>query len=144
MFALVDGESVTVGELPFSARRQDMGRVVHDLPGTGRRWRQACGWFEVVDTEPPAHGDGEVAEFTVELVDGRPVKVWTVRPLTVDELAVRDRRARLAAAADVLREWAAEAALVTVTSTNAVQVLNVVVDRLAVFFDRFADLLEER
>jgi hypothetical protein len=56
-----------------------------------------------------------------------------------------DREAKLAAAGQAvvaLRAWADDAAGVTVTAGNAVAVLQTMVARLAVFFDRFADLLE--
>lgn len=45
-------------------------------------------------------------------------------------------------AAKVLKQWARDADKVNVTSQNAVQTLQVVVDRLGIFFDNFADLLE--
>lgn len=51
--------------------------------------------------------------------------------------------AQLTNAVAVLRQWAADADAVTVTSGNAVATLATVVDRLGVFFDRFADLLED-
>lgn len=44
-------------------------------------------------------------------------------------------------AISVLRQWADDAQSTTVISGNAVAVLTVVVGRLGVFFDRFADLL---
>ncbi len=43
-----------------------------------------------------------------------------------------------------LRQWAIDADGTTVTSGNAVVVLQQVVDRLGVFFDRFADLVESK
>ena len=52
------------------------------------------------------------------------------------------RRARYHTAIGWLRDAAADAEAVTVTSGNAVQVLQVTVDRMAVFFEHFADLLE--
>lgn len=118
MFAHVEGGTVTEwGPLPFSARRQDTGRVVHDLPGTGAKWRRACGWFEVIETPAPTEvgywdtepdlitGEpipvwrtrpltvDEIAVWTVELVDGAPTQVWTVRTKTADELAEETREA---------------------------------------------------
>ena len=51
---------------------------------------------------------------------------------------------RLTQAIATLRQWADDAEATTATQGNAVQVLNVVVDRLGVFFDRFADLLEQQ
>lgn len=52
------------------------------------------------------------------------------------------REQRIAAAIPVLRQWANDAETTTATTQNAVAVLNVVLDRLGVFFDNFADLLE--
>ena len=43
-----------------------------------------------------------------------------------------------------LRAWADEAATTKVTSANAVNTLQVVVTRLGLFFDRFADLIEQQ
>lgn len=43
-----------------------------------------------------------------------------------------------------MRQWASDARGTTVTSGNAVATLQVVVNRLGTFFDKFADLLELR
>lgn len=109
------------------------------------------GIYEVVQVARPADTDTTTHDRTVELVDGVPTVVWTQRAKTQAEL---DAEAEAAAAAErafvleqaipTLRQWADDAAATTATSTNAVNVLNVVVDRLGVFFDRFADLLENR
>jgi len=40
-----------------------------------------------------------------------------------------------------LRKWSTQAQATTVTKTNAIAILQVMVDRQGVFFDRFADLL---
>lgn len=61
-----------------------------------------------------------------------------------DVKAAQDRESNLRAAIDTLRQWADDAAGAKVTNTNNTQVTQVVVDRLGVFFDRFADLLENR
>lgn len=63
----------------------------------------------------------------------------------IADAVVDARRQRLATASATLRQWAANANATTVT-TNAqnITVMNTVLDRLAVFFDRFADLLDER
>jgi hypothetical protein len=55
-----------------------------------------------------------------------------------------DREDRLATSIENLRQWADQAEATTVTSGNAVATLQTVVTRLGVFFDRFADLLEQR
>jgi len=49
--------------------------------------------------------------------------------------------ANLSGAVVTLRQWATDAQAVTVTAGNAVQTLQIVVGRLGIFFDRFADLL---
>lgn len=54
------------------------------------------------------------------------------------------RRARFHAAIATLRQWSLDAQGTTVTQGNAVTVLQVVVNRLGVFFDDFADLLEDQ
>lgn len=91
--------------------------------------------------------DPDAGTYELE-VDGGVVES---RPLTADELAAvlapvqyAEREVNLDQAIDVLRQWAADAEATTVTSGNAVATLNVVVDRLGVFFARFADLLENR
>lgn len=76
---------------------------------------------------------------------------WTrpVLALTSEEIAARaeaaDREAKrqeLANAIATLRSWSDQAESTTVTSGNAVQTLQVTVNRLGIFFDRFADMLE--
>lgn len=65
----------------------------------------------------------------------------------VASAAVEARRARLDTAAATLRAWSAEAATTNVgpmTVTQHKAVTQTLVNRLGVFFDRFADLLDER
>ena len=76
-------------------------------------------------------------------------KTYTVVALTQAELdanadnADRDtKRINVGNAVDTLRTWATQAGNTTVTQGNAVGTLQLVVDRLGVFFDRFADLIE--
>lgn len=81
-------------------------------------------------------------------VDGLVVEE---RPATVDEqetYADDVKMQRVDALADqfqggikTLRQWATQAQNTTVTNGNAVATLQIVVDRLGLFFDRFADLL---
>jgi hypothetical protein len=93
---VVDGEIDIVGTLPYSARRLDTGRIIHDLFDTNRKWRRACGWYEVIETARPVVSPLEVAEATVELVDGLPTQVWVVRPKTQSELDAANRAANRA------------------------------------------------
>ena len=72
-----------------------------DLEWDGERWwdlrdptiRQARGWFEVTETPRPDPIEGGVWEPTVELVDGLPVRVWTWRAWTAEELAAQAEQA---------------------------------------------------
>lgn len=64
--------------------------------------------------------------------------------IQAERVAYDERETSLVNAITTLREWADDAESTTVTSGNAVAVLNTVVDRLGIFFDRFADLLENR
>lgn len=83
---------------------------------------------------------------------GQASTVAAIPPdVLVDMLASRAsdaRRQRLNTAAATLRQWAADAAATTgVSSMTVAQHKNVtqtVVTRLGIFFDRFADLLDER
>jgi hypothetical protein len=54
------------------------------------------------------------------------------------------KRTQLTNSVATLRQWADDAESTTATSGNAVAVLNTLLDRLAVFFDHFADMIESR
>ena len=66
-----------------------------DLEWDGTRWwdlrdptiRQARGWHEVAETPRPEPVEGGVHESSVALVDGLPVRVWTWRAWTAEEIA---------------------------------------------------------
>ncbi len=58
--------------------------------------------------------------------------------------ALNQKRTNIDQAVATLRTWAADAQTITITTANHEAVLQVVVDRLGVFFDRFADLIETR
>ena len=72
-----------------------------DLEWDGTRWwdlrdpeiRTARGWLEVTETPRPEPVEGGVWESTgisgVQLVDGLPVRVWTWRAWTAEELAAQ-------------------------------------------------------
>ncbi len=76
------------------------------------------------------------------------------RPATTDEIETVDnhdaglvldqKRSNVAQSVTTLRQWAIDAQGTTVTTGNAVATLQTVVDRLGVFFDRFADLIESQ
>lgn len=90
--------------------------------------------------------DTDTGELTV--TDATGTNTTTADPddlaATTERIEARERRQRLDQAADVLEQWAADARTTTVTNGNNRQVTQVMVDRLGMFFDRFADLLRER
>ena len=110
------------------------------------------GYYQVATVDAPAS-----TPTTTYVEEIRPdgaggwEQMWIARPLTQDELdwaaamATRDtHNTALNGAIPTLRQWATDAAAVTVTTGNNTAVTQTMVDRLAIFFDRFADLLEER
>lgn len=58
--------------------------------------------------------------------------------------ASEERRTDLRQAISTLRDWAEQAQGTTVTNGNNTAVTQVLVDRLGIFFARFADLLDEQ
>ena len=86
-----------------------------------------------VDDEP-----NESAVFTVSVVALDAGELAAV----ADEQDRAGKRVNVANAVSTLRDWATQAAGVTVTSGNAVATLQTMVDRMGTFFDRFADLIE--
>ena len=149
-YAYVDnGQIESVGALPVAARRQDTGEWVMGLRDAPVSFQQATGWFEVVDTVRPDDTPTTTHDRTVELVAGTPTVVWTERDKTQTELdaeaAQADRetkRSNYQGAVATLRQWSDQAEGVTVTQGNAVATLQTLVDRQAVFYDRFADLID--
>ena len=151
-YAYVTSNTVNAeaGRVPVAARRLDTGQWVLGLRDASVELQEACGWFAVTDTPRPADTDTDTHDRSVELIPG-PTVVWTERPWTPDELAGRvaaaestARRTTLQAAMSTLRQWSDEAQATTVTTGNNTAVTQTVVDRLGVFFDRFADLLVEQ
>ena len=76
------------------------------------------------------------------------------RPATSDEIIQVDdhdaglvldvKRSNVDQAVATLRQWAIDAENTTVTNGNNTTVTQIMMDRLGVFFDRFADLIETR
>lgn len=151
-YALVRNDTIeaTLGRLPDAAVTLTDGRWVKVREGTVVE-QQECGYYEVVEVERPADTPTATHDRSVALVNGTPTVVWTQRPKTAEELAAEaDQEARqgretnLSGAISTLRTWSDQAASTNVTQGNAVATLQTVVTRLGVFFDRFADLLENR
>ena len=64
----------------------------HDWRGDPATWATQpadWGWQPVTETPRPDPIDGGIHESAIELVDGLPVRVWTWRPWTADELAAQ-------------------------------------------------------
>ena len=87
---VTDGTIQAVGRLPRSARRLDTGQWILGLHDASVNLQQACGWYEVMDTDRPDDSPTTTHDRTVELVDGVPTVVWTERPLTDEELFQRE------------------------------------------------------
>lgn len=142
---VVDAVIVTLGAVPVADRRLDTGGWILGLRDASEADQQACGWFPVTSTPRPADTASTTFDYGIELVAGTPTEVWTERPKTSDELDNDDRDTKLvtvAASIATLRQWAVDAASTNVTNGNNTAVTQTVVDRLGVFFDRFADLIE--
>ncbi len=107
--------------------------------------KNSHGWY-TFDDEIPAPSPDHVR--TTERVADQFEHVWTFSQQRQDDNAAEAVRQTKATAVDnavaTLRQWAIDADGTTVTTGNSVAVLQQVVDRLGVFFDRFADLVESK
>jgi hypothetical protein len=74
---------------PTAARRLDTEEWVMALREASATLQEECGWFLVAEVPPPALAVGEVADMEIQLVEGRPTQVWTVRPETEGETSKR-------------------------------------------------------
>ena len=83
---VVNAQIVQVGGMPRSGRRLDNGAWVLGLRDADEATRQACGWFELVETPRPTPEEGNTVDKTIELVDGIPTVTWTERAKTDAEL----------------------------------------------------------
>ena len=79
-----------------------------------------------------------------ELTESREIVAKTAEEQAayVDNQDRNAKRSAVGGSVATLRQWALDAQGTTVTSGNAVATLQQTVDRLGVFFDRFADLIE--
>lgn len=96
MYAQVTADTINaVGRLPNSARRLDTRQWVMGLTNAPTELVEACGWYSVTDTPPDHDPATQVVERgDVTLVDGRPVRRYTVRAKTADELAAEAEAAQ--------------------------------------------------
>lgn len=161
MYAFViDNEIQSVGGLPGSARILATRQWLCPPGGLANATvdqREACGYYAVVDEPPQFDPQTQVLTRGEAFLSdpSTPMVMYTIRPKTADQLATEaEARARaedlerkginVGQAVATLRQWADDADAVTVTTGNAVQVLQVTLDRMGVFFDRFADLIEHQ
>ena len=88
-YALVINEAITeqASKLPSSARRLDDGSWVMDLLTADLGLQQACGWFQIVDTACPPDTATTTSDRSIQIVNGLPTVVWTVRDKTAAEIA---------------------------------------------------------
>ena len=87
---IINNERITTGNPPTGARRLDTGAWV--TPPTGGWTTEllaACGWFEVTETPRPADTTEGTYTSAVEVVEGQPVRVWTWRAWTAEEIAAQ-------------------------------------------------------
>ncbi len=106
--------------------------------------------LKVVDLEKPIY-DSSTQKLSRKETESKGVisRGYEVQELSQEELAVKaelqalnEKRVVITQAIPVLRRWAEDANAVTVTTQNAVSVLNILIPRIGTFFDKFADLLE--
>lgn len=126
-----------------TGKRYEFPGTPPDLAGKSKPLR----WVPVVDAPDPTFDpDVEKLERAPDAVTATEVtRSRVVVALSAEELEGVARRKKLATAGGAvatLRTWATQAQGTTVTQGNAVATLQTVVNRLGVFFDRFADLLE--
>jgi hypothetical protein len=96
---VIDGKIETVGRLPESGEEL-VGRAwVMGLSNASVAKQEACGWFVLIDDAVrPADTAEESSDRTIELVNGRPTVVFTVRPKTDAELTADAEQAERDAA----------------------------------------------
>lgn len=86
-YVLVTDDTIqSIGGLPRSARRLDNDAWVMGLANASTEAQQACGWYEVADTDRPDDTATTTFDRSIELVEGVPTVVWTERDKTADEL----------------------------------------------------------
>jgi len=84
------------GRPPDAARRVDTQQWVLGLPDAPVELQQACGWYLVVEAAPPTPSASQVVESTVQVVNGVPTRVYSLRDKTADEIASDTQQANRA------------------------------------------------
>lgn len=88
---LLDPDDPTAQDRWWDLRRHELDAVVWESEVIGPH-----GWSPIVEVERPADTDATTHDYTVALVDGEPTEVWTPRPWTPEELALREGQANTA------------------------------------------------
>lgn len=91
--AYVVGGQILEYDIPYPQRwrRLTDGQEVAVRDGTEAD-RQACGFFAITLVPRPTTAVDERADRTVEMVNGTPTEVWTVRDETAQEFQDRHRK----------------------------------------------------
>jgi hypothetical protein len=101
---VIDGKIETVGRLPESGEELDGRAWVMGLSNASVAKQEACGWFVLDDDAVrPAETAEESSDRTIELVNGRPTVVFTVRPKTDAELTADAEQAERDAVTERIR-----------------------------------------
>jgi hypothetical protein len=85
---ILRADDPTAGGREWDLRRHDIDEATWEADIIGPH-----GWAPVVTTPRPPDTDTTTHDYTVDVVDGDPVEVWTPRPWTPDELASREGQA---------------------------------------------------
>jgi hypothetical protein len=71
----------------------DLRHHHHDLATWESEIIGPHGWLPIVHADRPPDTATDTSDYSLELVDGAPTEVWTVRPWTPEELASREAAA---------------------------------------------------
>ena len=114
-YALITADTIAAtGNPPTGAQRLDTGAWVTPPPdGWTPALLAACGWHPVTEAPRPADTTEGTHDSSIALLDGLPVRVWTWRAWTSDELVAQ------AAAAQYEAQQAADRAALDTLATTA-------------------------
>lgn len=88
MYAYIEDNEITkLAQIPNGAKRQDTGEWVLGLKDASTELQEATGWYEVVDEgKPDPSSETKVVDYSIDLVDGVPTRVYTERDKTQEEI----------------------------------------------------------
>lgn len=92
VYVKVEGGVVTERDLPPSDRKLDTQEWVMGLPDATDAERESCGWFLLDETAVrPADTATTTFAARIDIIDGRPVRVWIEEAKSAIQLE-RERR----------------------------------------------------